>query len=142
MKQAVTICFLLLLLQTSCRDNNPVANHILDFNAFQIEAPDTWRIIPGVGYDSQVGSLTDGRDALSYDYGWYSYTLKDETSATHLRTQTTIDGRSALIVRPKKKGQGVIGLYITDDQNRLSLIGHDIQDETTILKLFNSVRFR
>lgn len=142
MKRAVPVFLLLFLLQTGCQDNNPEANHVLDLKAFRLEAPDTWRVIPAVGYDSQVGSLTNGKDALSYDYGWYSYTLKDETSATHLRTVTTIDGRPALIVRPKKRGQGVIGLYITDDQNRLSLIGQDIRDEATILKMFQSVRFR
>jgi hypothetical protein len=142
MKRAVAVFFLLLSLQTSCQDNSPVASHVLDLKSFQVEAPETWRIIPAVGYDSQIGSLTDGKHALSYDYGWYSYTLKDETSATHLRTFTTIDGRPALIVRPKKRGQGIIGLYITNDQNHLSMVGHDIRDETTILRLFQSVRFR
>jgi hypothetical protein len=141
MKQIIAY-FSLFILQTGCRDNAVQGTKLLDLKAFRIEAPETWKAIADQGYDSQVGRLTNGSDVLTYEYGWYSYTLRNETSATHLRTVTTIDGRSALIVRPKKTGQGLIGLHVeVDGQNRLSLTGRDIRDESTVIRMFESVRF-
>jgi hypothetical protein len=132
----------LILLQTGCGDDVLRGTKLLDLKAFRLEAPETWKAIADQGYDSQVGRLTNGSDVLTYEYGWYSYTLRNETSATHLRTVTTIDGRSALIVRPKKTGQGLIGLHVeVDGQNRLSLTGRDIRDESTVIRMFESVRF-
>ena len=132
----------MILLQTGCGDDVLRGNKPLDIKAFRLDAPETWKAIADQGYDSQVGRLTNGSDVLTYEYGWYSYTLRNETSATHLRTVTTIDGRSALIVRPKKTGQGLIGLYLeVDSQNRLSLTGRDIRDESTVIRMFESVRF-
>lgn len=142
MKRIVASFALLILLQTGCQQNDLPAIKSLDLSTFRVEAPDTWKAIRGQGIDSQVGLLTNGSDVLAYDYGWYSYRLQNETSATHLRTATTIDGRPALIVRPKKTGQGVIGLFVeVDDLNRLSLTGHDIRDEATVIRLFQSVKF-
>ena len=138
MKRIVASFALLILLQTGCEDKNPRAIKLLDLKTFRVETPDNWKDIPGVGYDSQVGRLTNGKDVIEYDYGWTAYSLRNETSATHLRTITTIDGRPALIVRPKKTGKGIIGLYVA---NRLSLIGRDIRDEETIVWIFQSVKF-
>ena len=142
MKRIVALFSLLILLQTACERNDLPANRLLDLKTFRVEVPDTWKDVPGVGYDSQVGQLTNGSDVLAYDYGWYSYRLQNETSATHLRTVTTIDGRPALIARPKKRGQGTIGLFVeVDDLNRLSLTGRDSRDEATIIRIFQSVKF-
>ena len=142
MSRLVASLILVILLQTGCDDTIPSSVRVLDLKTFRVEAPGTWQDVPGVGYDSQVGSLTDGRDVLRYDYGWYSYRFRNETSATHLRTPVTIDGRSALVVRPRKVGKGVIGLYVeVDGQNRLSLTGRDIRDEETAIRIFQSVKF-
>lgn len=138
MKRFILFYFLLILPQTSCSDNSPEAVKILDLKTFRVEVPNRWRAIPDQGIDSQVGRLTNGKDVVEYDYGWTAYPLRNETSATHLRTVTTIDGHPALIVRPKKTGQGIIGLYV---DNRLSLIGRDIRDESTVIQIFQSVRF-
>ena len=141
MKRVIAFFALLMLLQTGCKDNAVSAIHLLDLKTFRIETPDTWQAVPGQGYDSQVGHLTNGSDVLKYDYGWYSYSLRAETSATHLRTVTTIDGHPALIVRPKKAGKGVIGLYLeVDSLNQMNLIGHDIRDEETTIRIFQSVK--
>ncbi len=142
MRRVIAFFVLLLIVQTSCQDDALPAIQLLELGAFRVEAPAEWRNIPGVGYDSQVGQLTNGKDVVQYDYGWYSYTLRNETSNTHLRTVTTINGRPALIVRPKKRGKGVIGLYVeVDAYNRLSLTGRDIRNEAMILRIFESVRF-
>lgn len=142
MRRVVLSCILLILLQISCKDDIAPVVQVLDLNTFRVEVPDTWKDVPGQGYDSQVGQLTNGIDVLNYDYGWYSYTLRNETSATHFRTATTIDGHPALIVRPKKTGKGIIGLYVEiNGENGLNLIGRDIHDEETIIRIFQSVRF-
>ena len=142
MKRIVASFALLILLPTGCKQDDLPPLKLIDLGTFRLETPDTWKDVPGVGYDSQVGQLTNGSDVLAYDYGWYSYRLQNETSATHLRTVTTIDGRPALIARPKKRGQGTIGLFVeVDDLNRLSLTGRDSRDEATIIRIFQSVKF-
>jgi hypothetical protein len=67
--------------------------------------------------------------------------LSTETEKTHIRTSTKIDGREALIVRPKKRGEGLIGVLITvDDMNKLSFCGKSM-DEEEVLRIYNSIRF-
>lgn len=142
MKRAVSLCALLLISLAGCRDNSPELAKTLDFRTFRLTVPETWKSIPTAGYDSQVGRLTNGQDELRFDYGWYSYDLRNETATTHTRTATTIGGYPALIVRPLKKGRGLLGLYVeTSSMNRLVLTGQDIQDEQTVLKIFESVTF-
>lgn len=142
MKRVIAFFTLLILLQTGCKDAAPQATQVLDLGTFRVEAPANWKAIADQGTDSQVGRLTNGSDVLAYDYGWYSYRLQNETSATHLRINTTIDGHPALMVRPKMAGQGVIGLYVeSNGGKRLSLTGRDIADESTIIRIFQSVKF-
>lgn len=142
MNRIVASFVLLILLPTGCKQDDVLTIKLIDLGTFRVEVPDTWTNVPDQGIDSQVGRLTNGSDMLGYDYGWYSYRLQNETSATHWRTVTTIDGRPALIVRPKKTGQGAIGLFVeVDNLNRLSLTGRDIRDEATVIRLFESIKF-
>ncbi|RIV19789.1 hypothetical protein DYU11_22950 [Fibrisoma montanum] len=137
------LTFLLLLSFLSCEFPETALPKTLDLGAFQVSTPEGWWAKNGVGYDSQVGELTDRATTLSFDYGWYSYRFDKETTATHERTQTTIDGRPALLVRPLQKGRGIIGVFIQKDTlNRLTIVGHNVKDETTILNILRSVRFR
>ena len=130
------ICFSLL----SCEDEFENSDTV-DFGGFQVEVPSSWKTFTDVGYDSQVGGLTNGKDTLSYDYGWYSYNFSAETTETHNRTETQIDGREALIVQPRKKGKGLIGMFVqVDSLNRFSISGRS-KDEKTVLRIFKSVRF-
>jgi len=129
-----------LLLLFSCAKDK--LSKTLDFQQFTIEVPANWDSYSKPGIDSKVGGIKNGKNKLEYDYGWYSYAFKNETTATHTRTSTTIDRRPALIVQPITKGQGVIGVYIqVDSQNKFSLSGKDIKNEDTVLKIFKSVKF-
>lgn len=128
------------LLLASCEKDTTNLVKTIDLKSFRLQTPIGWKNISGTGYDSQVGHLTNGRDLLTYDYGSYSYDLRDEKSATHIRINTTIDGHPALVVRPKQKGKGVTGVYITA-QSKLVISGKDIQDEETALKIFESIKF-
>ena len=141
MRALLTSVFLVVCLSsTSCQDEFEDSK-ILDFDSFQVEVPSNWEKLTLAGYDSQVGGLTNGKDTLYYDYGWYSYHFDKETTETHVRTETLIDGKEALIVRPKKKGRGVTGMSVeVDSLNKLSIYGR-IKREKTVLRIFDLVRF-
>ena len=45
----------------------------IDFGAFEITVPEKWNKYERKGIDSYVGGIiTDKRDTLKFDYGWYS----------------------------------------------------------------------
>jgi hypothetical protein len=140
MKNQLKLVFLFSLLLLSCEKDK--LSETLDFGQFTLDVPAHWKSFTSQGYDSKTGGITNGKDELTYDYGWYAYDFKNETSATHTRTSITIDGNPALLVRPIEKGKGTIGVFIqVDSQNKFNLSGQDIQDEDTVIKIFESVRF-
>ena len=140
MKNQLKIMFLFSLLLLSCTKDK--LSETLDFGHFTMEVPANWKSFSSQGYDSKTGGITNGQDKLTYDYGWYAYDFKNETAATHTRTSITIDGKPALLVRPIEKSKGVIGIFVqVDSQHKFNLFGQDIQDEDTVIKIFESVRF-
>ncbi len=140
MRNRMKLFCLLSLLLLSCERED--LSKTMDFEQFTIDVPADWKSFTSQGYDSKTGGITNGKDKLTYDYGWYSYKFKNETTATHTRTTTTVDGKPALIVTPLQKGKGVIGVFIqVDSQNKFSLFGKNIEDEATVLKIFKSVKF-
>lgn len=141
MVRQLLLISLLFFLLISCQKDE-LENKILNLEKFQVAVPANWNSFSDQGYDSEVGMLSDGKDELVFDYGWFAYNFNYETAATHTRTTTTIAGKPALIVQPKEKGKGLTGIYImVDDQNKLTLYGQDITNESVVLKIFNSVRF-
>ena len=122
-------------------DDESIGSKTLDFGHFQITVPGNWESFKRTGVDSQVGGITDGRDTLSYDFGFYSYDLRHQTTDTHIRKETVIDGHDALVVRPKVPGADLIGVYIEVDQmNRLRMSGYSY-NELIILGMFGSITF-
>ena len=141
MKSRFLFTLLLSLLFLSCIDDDPKTK-TLDFEQFTIDVPADWESFTSQGYDSKVGGITNGKILLTYDYGWYSDNFQNETTESHLRTVTTIDGKPALIVQPIKKGAGIIGVYIeVGGPMRFNLMGRDIKDEDAVRKIFESVKF-
>lgn len=141
MNRPFLLIALIFFMFLSCEKDSELYKTI-DLELFNIEVPEDWQNIPQQGYDSKVGIISNGKDDLTYDYGWHSYNFDNETSDTHTRTNTNIDGKEALIVQPKKKGDGIIGVYIeVDQQTKFNLYGENIQDEKTLLKIFHSVKF-
>lgn len=140
MKIQLRLMLFLTLILVSCEKEE--LSKTLDFQQFTIEVPANWESYSLQGFDSKVGGIKNNKDTLKYDYGWYSYDFKKETTGTHFRFSTTIDGKPALIVRPIQKGKGVIGVFIqVDSQNKFSLSGQNIKDEDTVLKIFESIKF-
>lgn len=64
---------------TSCNQSRPESEtKTLDFGAFTIETPKSWKQIKAKGIDSYVGRIAiDDRDTIDFDLGWYSNTLTE-----------------------------------------------------------------
>lgn len=134
--------FLLLLACLGCRNSDPTETKVLDFGKFTLTVPGTWRSFSAQGIDSMAGGVTNGRDTLHYDYGWYSYRFQKETPATHRRQNLTIGNRDALLVQPLQPNRGVLGVYVqVDTLNRFTLWGQNLRDEEIALAICRSVAF-
>jgi hypothetical protein len=128
---------------SACTDHHIDSSEYItvEFENFHLRIPDNWRSFKSQGYDSKVGGVTNGRDSLFYDLGFYAYDFRNQTTRTHARIETTINGKPALIVRPIKSGKGIIGLFIqVESELRFSLSGTS-ENEGTILRIFESVTF-
>lgn len=134
----LTICYLIL----ACTEGQPRPGwKSLDFDNFSLEVPSTWRKFIGQGIDSEVGGITDGKDTLVYDYGMYSYRFTAETSQTHIITESNRDGFPTKMVKPRKPGEGLIGIYYNLGTIRLTLFGRS-SDENTFIKIIESVKIK
>lgn len=116
----------------------------LDFGSFKLKTPQGWKIFKENGVDSYVGGLTNGKDSMWFDYGWYSAEIDDEESSKHLYGQDTINGVVGTIQIPKVDGQGSIRLSIphVNDKDKFNLGGYNIKGTGTILKIFKSIIFK
>jgi hypothetical protein len=135
MKPRLILIFVILI--SSCTTET-TGWRTLDFGAFKIKSPQGWTKFKEQGIDSYVGGLTNGRDSLWFDYGWYSAEIDDEDASNHLYAQDTINGLVATIQVPKIEGHGIIMLNIThvNEKDRFSFYGHDIAQTDTVLKMF------
>lgn len=98
------ICF-------SCSSNSEQTKAI-DFKSFQITVPESWNMIEMDGFDSQIGGIViDQTDTLIFDYGYYPDDLQHDADLNEYEN-AEIDGFRANIVKPKKSGNGITGLYI------------------------------
>jgi hypothetical protein len=118
--------------------------HIIQLGAFTIETPDSYRYIRRKGYDSYIGEITNLTDTLYFDYGMYSYNFGDETTLEHIFTRENVHGREAILVRPKRRGRGLTGIYFKNiaDNNHLVVSGYDLKDEETAISMFKTVKFK
>jgi hypothetical protein len=64
----------------SCAAKQKVEIKTLDFGKFKIDVPATWEPVKNNGIDSYVGFIIlDNADTVSFDLGWYSNSLDDES---------------------------------------------------------------
>jgi hypothetical protein len=134
---------MLLVFAAGCT-NNTTGWHTIDFNTFKLKAPRGWKKFVEHGVDSYVGGLTNGKDSLWFDYGWYSAEIDEAGAATHLYAQDTINGLIATIQIPKTDGEGFIRLNIphVNSTDGFSFGGHNIKQTDSILKIFKSLVFK
>lgn len=144
MKQYLNI--LLIALFLSCTNNIQT----LDVGKFTIQVPSNWNIVKEDGIDSYVGKIAiDEKDTISFDLGWYSNSLEEDTSGIRNLLNNTsyeiINGRKAKIIQPKKSGKGIIGIYIDslwkkgEGIDKFQLNGKNLKLENEIL-LLNAIR--
>jgi hypothetical protein len=111
----------------------------IDFGSFTLEAPSAWKEFTAQGFDSRVGGVTNGRDTLKYDYGMYSYRFTNETAQTHVITEKIRGGYPTKMVKPKKRGQGLTGIYFDlGNSLRLTLFGKS-NNERLFVQILESV---
>jgi len=136
------IISILLILTISCKTNTSEWQ-TLDFGAFKLKTPHGWKEFEQKGIDSYVGGLTNGKDSLYFDYGWYSPDIGDEDPKKHLFGQDTINGLIARIAIPIKAGDGYIRMFIpVNRQDKFSISGYNIYETNTILKIYKSIVFK
>lgn len=128
----------------SCGQNKTQNWKSLDFGSFKLTTPNTWKIVKFKGIDSYVGGLTNGKDTLFFDYGWYSPNVVDTDFKTHKLAVDTVNGLLADIVIPNEDGKGSIGMSIShfkDEQDKFFIGGTNISGTDTILQIFKSLKF-
>jgi hypothetical protein len=115
----------------------------LDFGVFKLKTPTNWTIVERQGIDSYVGGLTNGKDSLWFDYGWYSGDIDDELIETHLFAKDTVNGLFARVATPSKTGKGVIAMHIpkVKGDDKFTIYGHNVSNSDTVLKIFKSITF-
>ena len=122
-------------------DETETSGETINFNSFTLKAPPSWYGFKLQGIDSQVGGVTNTIDTLYYDFGWYSDDFSNLPTTLYTKTSVKINGRTALIVKPKQAGQGVIGMYIKlDGDDKFNLYGIT-KNEEDVLHIFKSVNF-
>lgn len=139
-----TVFSILLFGLCSCGQDNKENWKTLDFGSFKLATPHNWKIIKEKGIDSYVGGLTNGKDTLFFDYGWYSPTVGDEDPLKHKLAIDTVNGLIANIVIPNTDGDGQIAMSISqfkDEKDKFIIGGTNINGTDTILKIFKSLKF-
>ena len=77
MKKSLTTIIVIGL--NACNQSHPSEQtKTMDFGAFTIKTPHTWKQIKAKGIDSYVGTIAiDDSDILDFDLGWYSNDLTE-----------------------------------------------------------------
>lgn len=134
---------IIVILTVSCKTKTE-SWQTLDFKAFKLKTPKGWSIIEAKGYDSYVGGLTNGRDTLTFDYGWYTAEIDEAGHESHLYAQDTINGLTAVLQIPKIDGKGSIIMFIpkVTGKYKFGIAGDNIKGTDTILKIFKSIVFK
>jgi hypothetical protein len=115
-----------------------------NFKVFDLALPNNWEKFDLDGIDSYVGGITNETDTLYFDYGWYSDSFEDQNRETQLFETITINGKIALITKPKIAGNGTIGVHIKKafKKDRFSMFGENIKNEEQVIDIFKSLKFR
>lgn len=132
---------LLFCLLFACqRPTNPDWKTI-DYGVFKLKAPPEWKKLKMQGFDSYVGGLTNGKDTLTFDYGWYSPHVELDSSGSY--QEDTINGLTAVIgISGYKDKQAIaVEIYLKDKKNKFFIGGDNLSDLPVALKIFKTIHF-
>lgn len=143
------VVFLLLTVCASTQITQPNAGnveswHILDAGPFSISAPSGWEFHQLPGVDSYVGEFVGDGMALTFDLGRYSTELQHAKTPSYIITKKSIDGRSAKVVSPRTRGNGITGVLVRlGGHEALCLWGKNlsVDQEALAFKVFETLRF-
>lgn len=122
-------------------DETQTMGETISFNGFTLKAPPTWYGFKLQGTDSQIGGVTNAIDTLYFDFGWYSYDFSDLQANLYTKSKVKINGKEAMVVKPKQPGQGLIGIYFKlEGDDRFNLYGVS-KNEEEVLNICKSVNF-
>jgi hypothetical protein len=132
-----------LFLTISCRTTSK-GWQTLDFGSFQLKTPPGWSKIRQQGIDSDAGGLTNGKDTLWFDYGWYDMNLGDEDTSVYRYAKDTVNGLTATIMIPDTPGKGYISMYIpkVGGGNKFTIWGDNIRNTDIVLNIYKSIQFK
>jgi hypothetical protein len=123
----------LLVVLVSCKQNHQ-DKKTLEFSAFTIEVPETWRHVRYDGIDSGIDQiLTDGGDSINVEYGNHSaafddvikvYSLKDKAHFDSINwpTQGKIFSKSPVVDEMQGIYMQEYYMYDTIDSHRAKLM--------------------
>ncbi|MDO1445202.1 hypothetical protein Q0590_03015 [Rhodocytophaga aerolata] len=118
--------------------------HTIDLGSFTIAAPTAYLYFKIRGIDSYVGGITNKRDTLIFDYGWYSNDLSDldKDSSYQIKTITVNNKRFKIV--EQKANSGFIGAYTNDlpKKNRLMIVCEDCEELGEKMKILQTIAFK
>ncbi len=137
------LIIIIVILIVSCKTKT-AEWQTLDFGSFKLKTPSGWTKVEKKGIDSYFGGLTNGKDTLWFDYGWYSVDLTGEETFAHRYAKDTVNGLTARIMIPDTAGRGYISMYIpkVTEKNKFTIWGDNIHETDTILKIYKSITFK
>jgi hypothetical protein len=139
----IRLLSILLFLTASCKTKTS-GWQTLDFGVFKLKTPQGWSILKERGIDSYVGGLTNGKDSLWFDYGWYSVDLGGEDSCKHHFAKDTVNGFPARIMKPDTVGKGYTSMFIpkVTEKDKFTIWGTNVQETEVVLKIYKSIVFK
>jgi hypothetical protein len=139
----IRLITLLLFLIASCKTKTSEWQ-TLNFGVFKLKTPKGWEILKEQGIDSYYGGLTNGKDSLWFDYGWYSVELSGEDTFKHRFAKDTVNGFPARITKPDISGKGYISMFIpkVTEKDKFTIWGANVKETEVVLKIYKSIIFK
>ncbi len=140
-KRSVFFALMIPLVMSGCRRDETAPAKEINFTVFGMTLASGWEGFRLQGIDSFVGGLTNKKDTLFFDYGWYSGDFKMFSEKDYIKVIKKINGKNAEVIRPVIKGEGILGVLIqADAMNRLRITGKS-REEEVVLRMFDSIVF-
>lgn len=151
----VKFALLGVLLLAGCNDRSDFdLSNTIDAGTFIVDAPEGWKLIRDVGYDSNVGRIVGPLGAIWFDQGLFSFGGLDILSPndhTIYFEHTFIDGQPAIFHKEKTlpadqaNNKVLLTAYIEGDdgvRNRLYVYDPSLLQEKLMVEIIRTHRFK
>lgn len=110
----------------------------INFGPFSMIVPKEYVILRMTRlYDSYLGGITNGKDSIMFDYGWYSYDLRNDGNVI----RDTINGQIAYLKRYKNSNDESfsLGFYNFHKENKLIVYSENTNNQSESLEILKSI---